>query len=312
MADVFLSYAREDRERAEPIVGALQKRGWTVFWDTGILPGPRFRQVLEKELTHARCVLVLWSNDSVHSEWVHGEAQRALERGVLLAARIDNVRPPLGFGERQVADLVTWNGDPEAAEFKAIVRAICNLIGGCNNVIVRPLDFNLITGDPQKYGDLPPTVNMMCELSNGATLPLTLERLALIVTRNGKSVYQMIWHLFYNAIGLEHEKVRRDEEILVTGASSWQRGVQLRESRADIPNVWPAAWYEFELLGWTDRPPDHTPPNLKTRFRAEVEPWVEREMTRWSRATTAEWDARDASDRALGFPLDVTDLTTGL
>lgn len=310
MADIFLSYAREDHERAKPIIAALEARGWIVFWDRGMLPGPKFRQVLERELNEARCALVLWSNKSVQSEWVHEEAQRALEREVLLAARIDNVRPPLGFGQRQISDLINWDADPDAADFKALVRAICDLIGGCADVL-EPLDFNLITGDPRKYGDLPPTVNAMCRLSNRGKLPLALERLGISVTRNGKSVYQMIWHLFYDADGLEHTKIKRDD-VVVDGKSSWQRGVQFRESRADIPNVWPAGWYAFELLGWANRPPDHLPPNLKTTFRAEVTPWLEREMTKWWRATAAAWDERKASDRALGFPLDLTDLKTGL
>ena len=39
MADIFLSYKREDREKVRPIVDALQAKGWTVWWDTRIGAG---------------------------------------------------------------------------------------------------------------------------------------------------------------------------------------------------------------------------------------------------------------------------------
>jgi hypothetical protein len=33
MADIFLSYAREDQSRVGPLVRALEGQGWSVFWD---------------------------------------------------------------------------------------------------------------------------------------------------------------------------------------------------------------------------------------------------------------------------------------
>lgn len=41
MADVFLSYAREDLDIARQIAGALEREGWSVFWDRRTPPGVR-------------------------------------------------------------------------------------------------------------------------------------------------------------------------------------------------------------------------------------------------------------------------------
>ncbi|HEV7914204.1 MAG TPA: toll/interleukin-1 receptor domain-containing protein, partial [Albitalea sp.] len=59
MTDVFISYASADRERAAVLVGALEGRGWRVFWDRGIPPGKKWHDVLRKQLYKAHCVLVL-------------------------------------------------------------------------------------------------------------------------------------------------------------------------------------------------------------------------------------------------------------
>ena len=75
MADIFLSYKREDVHSAKPLVQALGNDGWTVFWDPQIFSGDRWEAVLRKELDAASCVVVLWSRRSVQSEWVLREAR---------------------------------------------------------------------------------------------------------------------------------------------------------------------------------------------------------------------------------------------
>jgi TolB-like protein len=106
MADIFLSYAAEDRDRVRPLVELLERQGWTVWWDREIHAGPRFDQVIEEALDRASCVVVVWSSQSVQSDWVHAEASEGLERGILVPVRLDDVRLPLGFRRSQTADLV--------------------------------------------------------------------------------------------------------------------------------------------------------------------------------------------------------------
>src|SRR4030095_13997177 len=104
MADVFLSYAREDRDAALVLARTLEACGWAVWWDREIHPGEAFDQAIERELAAARAVVVLWSGRSVASEWVKNEAAEAAERGVLVPALLDDTQQPHVLRLRPGAD----------------------------------------------------------------------------------------------------------------------------------------------------------------------------------------------------------------
>lgn len=126
MADVFVSYKREDRGRVKPIVDALVAEGVSVWWDVGIEGGAAWRQSIQRALERAKCVLVIWSHLSVGpaGEFVHDEASWAKVRGLYLPISIDNVGPPLGFGQVQTMPLRDWSGDPGDEAFAALTAAI--------------------------------------------------------------------------------------------------------------------------------------------------------------------------------------------
>ena len=124
MSDIFISYASADRARIRPFVEALEARGWSVFWDTTLLPGETWRRKITTELDAARCVIVLWSENAVESHWVEQEADEALRRRILVPAFIDRVTIPLGFRGLQAANLVDWNGSPTHPEFAKVLRAV--------------------------------------------------------------------------------------------------------------------------------------------------------------------------------------------
>jgi len=127
MADIFLSYASADRSRAEPIAKALEGEGWSVWWDRTIPPGMTFVQVIEKEINEAKCVLVLWSNNSIKSEWVQEEATIGKQGKILVPAKIDQVNPPLGFGLIQAADLTDWKSGAHHEGFATLKNAISRI-----------------------------------------------------------------------------------------------------------------------------------------------------------------------------------------
>ena len=129
MTTVFISYAREDRDRVGKLAGALEALGWSVWWDPRIKAGQSFDLVIERELDTAQCVVVLWSRQSVLSEWVKNEASAAADRGVLIPALIDEIKPPLEFRRKQAADLIGWAGDPSHPGFKGLCEAISSTVG---------------------------------------------------------------------------------------------------------------------------------------------------------------------------------------
>ena len=127
MANVFLSYAREDSARAAIIAKALSRR-WTVWWDRTIPPGKTFDDVIEDALDRAACVVVLWSRTSVLSHWVRSEAAEGARRGILVPAFLEAAKIPLEFRRVQAANLTSWNGDPADPEFEQFIRSISTLI----------------------------------------------------------------------------------------------------------------------------------------------------------------------------------------
>ena len=108
MAEIFISYATEDRERARALALSLEHRGWSTWWDRKIPLGKQFDVVIEEAIAAARCVIVLWSRASVGSEWVRSEATEAERRGILVPVFLENVPAPLAFRLLSGADLSDW------------------------------------------------------------------------------------------------------------------------------------------------------------------------------------------------------------
>ncbi len=124
MADIFISYAREDRSRAELVANALSAAGIETFWDTDIPPGKTWADYIEGKLSAAKALIVLWSEHSTKSQWVREEARIARDRHKLIPAMLDATPAPFGFGEVQAANLAHWTGDANDAEWKRVEAAV--------------------------------------------------------------------------------------------------------------------------------------------------------------------------------------------
>ena len=129
MAEIFISYARVDRERAQALAGALGREGWSVWWDRDIPPGRTFDEVIEEALAEAKCVIVLWSRDSVRSEWVKAEASDAARRRILVPVLADDVMPPLEFRRIQSAAVPEWGRLTSSPDWNHLCRSIGILVG---------------------------------------------------------------------------------------------------------------------------------------------------------------------------------------
>ena len=129
MADIFISYAREDKERTRHIARTLEAMGYDVFWDAEIPPGHSWADYLEARLQESKVMVVLWSHHSTQSQWVREEARIGREKGMLIPVMVDNVAAPFGFGELQAADLSAWNGQQSEPVWQRFVAAVNTRIG---------------------------------------------------------------------------------------------------------------------------------------------------------------------------------------
>jgi hypothetical protein len=65
MADIFISYASDDRDKIFPIVKALAEQSWSLFWDwTSIPVGKTWRQLIEEGLGEAKCVMAFSASET--------------------------------------------------------------------------------------------------------------------------------------------------------------------------------------------------------------------------------------------------------
>ena len=111
MANVFLSYSRVDRAKAQQVAAALEEDGLTVWWDKVLKAGQTHDEVTEGMLRNADVVVVLWSTVSVKSKWVRAEATLGERYSAVIPAMIETADRPILFELTQTADLIGWDGD---------------------------------------------------------------------------------------------------------------------------------------------------------------------------------------------------------
>lgn len=135
MNDIFISYASVDREKAKIFALAFSEKGWSVFWDQHIAIHEQFTDVLQRELDNAKCVVVLWSQEAVKSQWVKEEALAAAQRKVLYPVLIDDIEIPFGFRSIQTIQMLGWHGDVSHPNFKRLTTDLAKAIGNRKPII---------------------------------------------------------------------------------------------------------------------------------------------------------------------------------
>lgn len=129
MADLFISYAREDRARVEVLAKALEAGGQSVWWDRRIVGGDDFSDHIERELDAAGAVIVAWSAAGARSHWVRDEAAVAAEAGKLIAISLDGSVPPMGFRQFHAIDFSSASERDEDPAFDALAHAVAVRLG---------------------------------------------------------------------------------------------------------------------------------------------------------------------------------------
>jgi hypothetical protein len=130
LADIFISYAHEDRAIAGLLSARFEGAGYSVWWDDGIHAGSDWREALTKQLEGCKALVVLWSPLSAASEWVHREAAFAMERGKLVPAVVRRCRLPSSFSGVQACDLVEWDGNSDHVGWSKLKTAVGDIVKG--------------------------------------------------------------------------------------------------------------------------------------------------------------------------------------
>lgn len=125
MTDIFISYSRKDIAMVSKLAQALEGLGYSVWWDlTGLFGGQAFDEVIQHQLSIAKCAIVVWSPDSVKSKWVRSEVSFADNRGILLTTIYREALVPIPFNTRHNESLLGWDGDVTSADFQQLLNAV--------------------------------------------------------------------------------------------------------------------------------------------------------------------------------------------
>ncbi len=130
MADIFISYKREDKHLAEDTIARLKEAGYSIWYDERINPHSSWDAIIEAEIAAAKAVLVLWTERSVASEWVRNEADYAKEHGKLIPVKLEACSVPLAYRRTQTADLSGWDGNAADRNWQKVLEWVRGLVTG--------------------------------------------------------------------------------------------------------------------------------------------------------------------------------------
>jgi hypothetical protein len=130
MPDIFISYSHKDSEFVRDLIQPLEAEGFSVWWDHSIPPGKTWDDVIARGIREAKACLVVWSANSVASDWVKEEATLAKEAGKFLPILVGVDQPPMGFRRVQAADFRRWNGNRQDPQWRLLMAEIAQLVHG--------------------------------------------------------------------------------------------------------------------------------------------------------------------------------------
>ena len=234
LGDIFVSYGRSSEREAQQVADALRGAGYTVWRDDELPAHRAYSDVIEERLRSAKAVVVIWSTEAVHSQWVRAEADVAREAGTLVQITIDGTLPPLPFNQIQCADLNGWTGDTDVAGWRKVEGSIALLVGTATRPEVSPeqkesparrvaicvLPFINLSGDAeQEYFSDGITDDIITDLSKVSALSVTARNTAFTfkgqTIEAGQLARQLkVTHVLEGSIRKSGERVRINAQLI--------------------------------------------------------------------------------------------------
>ena len=128
MADVFISYSRENAPSVRRLAEAVTREGYSVWWDDALPPHLSYGDVITGEIGAAKAAIVVWSETAIASEWVRAEADLARNQKKLVQTSIDGRMPPMPFNQLHFVSIGDWRGEddhPGWVRVKESLAALC-------------------------------------------------------------------------------------------------------------------------------------------------------------------------------------------
>jgi len=113
MAEIFISYAKDDRADAGELAAFLKEQGHSVWWDRELVGGQQFATIIAQALARSTVAIVIWTLSSIDSDWVIDEADTARKARKLIPVCADDLdveRIPLSFRRLQTIQLSDRDG----------------------------------------------------------------------------------------------------------------------------------------------------------------------------------------------------------
>jgi len=120
--DVFISYSQSRRELTAGLAEDLEAAGYLTWWDTDLVAGDNFRDEINKHLEACKAAIIIWTPESIKSEWVLSEASHALRLRKLVNIHVPGVTSeaiPKPFDQRHSVEI-----DNRAAIIRAVKQRI--------------------------------------------------------------------------------------------------------------------------------------------------------------------------------------------
>ena len=135
VADIFISYKREDRSRVAIIADILADLGLTSWFDASLISGDSWESAINREVGAASAMLVCWTPQAVASVQVMREVLLGATRRMLAPVFLDKCVLPQGLHSKHVADLSNWDlslNDPEWLALLARLEVLTGRAGLCD------------------------------------------------------------------------------------------------------------------------------------------------------------------------------------
>ena len=72
---MFISYSHFDQNQCDRIADAIDRTNrFEIWYDKGLIPGEVYRKKIAEKLKETEVFILLISNASVKSEWIHGRS----------------------------------------------------------------------------------------------------------------------------------------------------------------------------------------------------------------------------------------------